>query len=798
MFASKDLFFTKPSGAGYQISRSVRTRSSASAYFNRTLTTPTNNKIWTYSVWVKKARPTSNYDSLFSISDSKVFRFGYSGSDFILNFIDTNTGWYFTTTQVFRDPSAWMHLVLVIDTTNATAGNRTKVYVNGIQVTAFSAKTDPSQNAASSFNAAVVHYIGQAPASGHYFDGYMTEVNFIDGQALTPSSFGETNAVTGVWQPIKYTGTYGTNGFYLNFSDNSNNTAATIGKDYSGNGNNWTPNNISVTTGVTYDSMLDVPTPYADGGNGRGNYAVMNPLKTGGITASNANLTVTGSASNTSTIVGTIGVSSGKWYWEFTVGSTDQNSMIGICTDAVTLTNYIGSDANGWGYYGVNGNKYNNATPVAYGASYTNGDVIGVALDADAGTLTFYKNNTSQGTAYSSLASNVYFPAYGDTGTAAVPTGSFNFGQRPFSYTPPTGFVALNTQNLPTPTISNGANYMAATTYTGTGATQTIANSGNNAGAISFQPDFVWIKSRSAATNNNLFDSVRGATNYLISNSTAAQATNANSLTAFGTTGFTLGSDAGAIGVNVNAATYVAWQWKASGSTVSNTSGTITSTVSAGATQGFSVVTYSGNSVAGATVGHGLGVKPSLMILFNRSVVGEHPVYSSVIGASNYLYIQATNASAAFSGFFNNTEPTSTVFSIGSDSRVNGSGNSLVAYCFSAVAGYSAFGSYTGNGSADGPFVYLGFRPRFLMMKRYSAGTANWYIFDSSRSTYNAIDVGIYPNLANAETALGASTYDFLSNGFKLRQTNADFNESGIGYIYAAFAENPFKNSLAR
>jgi len=247
---------------GYQISRSVRLRSSASAYLNRTLTTPTNNKIWTYSVWVKKARPTSNYDSLFSVSDSKVFRFGNTGSDFILNFIDTNTGWFFTTTQVFRDPSAWMHLVLVIDTTDATAGNRTKVYVNGIQVTAFSVKTDPSQNAASSFNTTVAHYIGQAPASGHYFDGYMTEINFIDGQALTPSSFGETNAITGVWQPKKYGGTYGTNGFYLNFSDNSNNTAATIGKDYSGNGNNWTPNSISVSAGATYDSMLDVPTPY--------------------------------------------------------------------------------------------------------------------------------------------------------------------------------------------------------------------------------------------------------------------------------------------------------------------------------------------------------------------------------------------------------------------------------------------------------------------------------------------------------------------------------------------------------
>jgi hypothetical protein len=208
-------------------------------------------------------------------------------------------------------------------------------------------------------------------------------------------------------------------------------------------------------------------------------------------------------------------------------------------------------------------------------------------------------------------------------------------------------------------------------------------------------------------------------------------------------------------------------------------------------------VTWTGNATSGATVGHGLGVKPSLMILFNRSSVGEHPVYSSVIGASNYLYIQGTNASAAYSGFFNNTEPTSTVFSIGSDSRVNGSGNSLVAYCFSAVAGYSAFGSYTGNGSTDGPFIYTGFRPRFVMVKNTtnSAGATNWAMQDSSRNGYNP-NKTLYANATSAEDS--SAYFDILSNGFKVRDTFRDVNTSGDTYIYACFAESPFKTSLAR
>ena len=282
MFASKDTLLTRPSG-GYTIARSVRLRSSASAYFNRTQTSG-NRRTYTYSAWVKRGNLTtkqnlfgtivyptpSNYQSYWSFLADNTFEIAlYSGSSYLGQLI---------TTQVFRDPSAWYHIVVQVDTTQATSSNRLKLYVNGTQVTSFSTTNYPSQNTDTFINTDTYQVgIGRvAPFSGtEYFDGYMAEINFIDGQALTPSSFGETDSITGVWKPKAYSGTYGTNGFELNFSDNSASTAATIGKDYSGNGNNWTPNNISVTAGATYDSMQDVPTLTSATA---ANYAVLNPL----------------------------------------------------------------------------------------------------------------------------------------------------------------------------------------------------------------------------------------------------------------------------------------------------------------------------------------------------------------------------------------------------------------------------------------------------------------------------------------------------------------------------------------
>jgi hypothetical protein len=343
--------------------------------------------------------------------------------------------------------------------------------------------------------------------------------------------------------------------------------------------------------------------------------------------------------------------------------------------------------------------------------------------------------------------------------------------------------------------IPDGRVAMAATLYTGTGASASISNAVNG---VSFQPDFVWAKGRSVAYNHYLFDSVRGALKELYSDSTSAESTGTQTLTAFNSNGFTLGTNNG---TNQSAATYVGWQWKAGGAAVSNTAGSITSSVSANTTAGFSVVTYTGTGVA-ATVGHGLGVKPSMIIIKNRSSATDWPTWHQFLPnpTTQQMWLNAVNAAQAqgANSAFNSTQPTSSVFSVGTVLEANGSGSNFVAYCFAPVAGYSAFGSYTGNGSTDGPFIYTGFRPRFILIKGSSFGS-NWFIQDSARDGYNVNNgVALRPNLANAQDGTTTYNLDILSNGFKLRSSAADSNTSGATFIYMAFAENPFKYSSAR
>jgi len=340
--------------------------------------------------------------------------------------------------------------------------------------------------------------------------------------------------------------------------------------------------------------------------------------------------------------------------------------------------------------------------------------------------------------------------------------------------------------------IPDGRTVMAATTYTGTGATQTINNSANG---VSFQPDLVWVKGRSGATDHAWYDAVRGVQKQIESNTTTAETTETTGLTAFGSTGFTIGALAQ---MNTNAATYVGWQWNAGGSTVTNTSGSISAQVRANTTAGFSVVTYTGTG-ANATVGHGLGVAPRMFIVKERSVAGDDwYVYHASLGAANTVFLNTTSASTAGgSAAWNSTAPTSTVFSLGTSVGVNQNTQTYVAYCFAAVAGYSAFGSYTGNGSADGPFIYTGFRPRFVLIKMSSA-VAFWRIHDTSRNPSNVADLSLYPNANYADTTAVSEYWDILSNGFKLRTSDSEQNANGGTYIYMAFAENPFKYANAR
>jgi hypothetical protein len=300
---------------------------------------------------------------------------------------------------------------------------------------------------------------------------------------------------------------------------------------------------------------------------------------------------------------------------------------------------------------------------------------------------------------------------------------------------------------------------------------------------------------RSAANSHALADSVRGSTIQLSSNNTDAELTRADTVTSFNSNGFSLGTNATGYSVNLNTATYVAWQWNAGGSTVTNTSGSITSQVRVNPTAGFSIVTYTGTG-ANATVGHGLGAVPSMYIVKRRNAGGDNwAVYNANIGNTQFLRLDTTNAAQTFN-LWQDTTPTSSVFYLTSDVGVNGSGSTFVAYCFAQVAGYSAFGSYTGNGSTDGPFIFTGFRPRYVMTKRSDA-VESWRIGDSARSPYNAVELELFANLANVEEN-NSNPIDYLSNGFKIRTSSSSHNASGGTYIYMAFAEHPFKNSLAR
>jgi hypothetical protein len=684
------------------------------------------------------------------------------------------------TSQVFRDVGAWFHLCFAADSTQATAADRIKIYINGVQVTSFSSSSYPTQNADGAVNSTIAHDIGTEQVNSIYFNGYLADIYFIDGQALDPTSFGEFDATTGVWNPKAYTGSYGTNGFRLEFADNSAATATTLGKDTSGNGNNWTPNNLSVTAGAGNDSLVDVPTNGSQtdtgvGGEVRGNYATLNPLDVSSITLSNGNLQLVASAAGY--VRGTINAA-GKVYWEVTITTAGLGGIIGIMqpNGAFPYTNSNGYHSGGTQY--VNGSSVG-----SWGASWTTGNVIGIAVDTDAGTITAYKNGSSQGSKAISttVAWMPWIHSYDGT-------NNVNFGQRAFAYTAPSGFKALNTANLPAPLVTKPNTVMDVALWTGNGSARSITG-------LAFNPDLVWIKGRSGATDHALYDAVRGVQIDLVSNSTAAETTQTQGLTAFNSDGFSLGTLAK---VNTSSATYAAWTWDAGSSTVTNTQGSITSSVRANATAGFSVVTYTGTGSVG-TIGHGLGVTPGMMIVKRRDFVANWYVYHSSIGNTGALGLNLTNATITSSAFWNNTSPTSTVLTISNASaELNANGGTYLLYCFAPVAGYSSFGSYVGNGSTDGPFVYTGFRPRWILVK--STSSTGWAILDAARDAYNLSTKQLFPHASDGE--LNDSTQylvaDLLSNGFKLRTTSSASNTSSQSYIFAAFAEHPFQYARAR
>ena len=752
----------------YEVSNSLRLRSSASAYLSRTLGTPTNANIWTWSGWVKRGTLGGNVSLIGVVAG------GTDTNNIVVRLLNDevsmaggSTIWR-VSSQVFRDPSAWYHIVISVDTTQATANNRILIYVNGVQITAFKTLNNPTQNTPIAINTASAPMQLGAYNTATFFDGYLAEVNFVDGQALTPSDLGDYDG-NNYWVPRAYAGTYGTNGFYLDFSDTT--STATLVADQSGVGNDWTPNNISLTAGSTYDSMVDSPTPYADAAN----YCTLNPLfgradAGGAYGATNGNLTGANIGAGGWAMLGStmaIPAASGKYYFECTVGAAPQTMSVGVQKAgtpfaAPYIVGYSG-DANGYSYAN-DGYKFNNGS-TAYGSTATVNDVIGVAIDASGATssIEFYKNGASMGVAFTGISGGL-MPALSTT--AAAGNCQMNFGQRPFAYTPPTDFKTINSFNIPEVTDDLET------------------------------PDLVWIKSRSATQSHTLFDNVRGVHNYLQSDNTALETTDVNSLLQFNKNGFLLGASAA---VNTSGRTYAGWGWKA-GTAFSNDAGTngatIASVGSVSQDAGFSISTH--EAQAGTySFYHGLGVAPSMFVFKNMDAGSNWVWWQNDIATpptTKFLYLNLTNgAGASGSNWLQSVTPNVIELTAG---QVHGTSGTYVAYAFADVEGYSKFGSYTGNGNPDGVFVYLGFRPKFVMVKRHDS-VSSWWMLDGSRDTFN-----LATKLQRANEPLGEETsyasMDMLSNGFKLRVSASESNASNGKYIYMAFAENPFKNSLAR
>mgnify|MGYP003633463399 CR=1 FL=1 len=933
-------------GASYEIEQSIRFNDNDTAYLTRTPVSASNRKTWTISTWVKYSIDTSSGSAIFgsgATAAEDTFAYITSGGaiDWIVRDSSTIRG-RIITNRLFRDPSAWYHLIFVLDTTSGTAGNRMRLYVNGSEETSFATDTNPPVNTDSTINSTLAQYIGLSRGNGgdNLWDGYQAEINFVDGTALAPTAFGETND-DGVWIPVSYSGSYGTNGYYLTGADStalgedvrisgdqvisyaaSQYTGATGSYTYSngrleadsankaiktadtfagdfefswnyvamanlvigvyetgedgtfsdsssaGNMQNMTDSwyiqtsSVAANRDIFYGGAVQVnATTIANGdtwkmtrssgtiklirngsdvhtfsqtstntvrivvaqgdaaadlsevvwvdnstlGNNffssglaavdqmsdspTANHCTLNPLWVDGHTLSDGNLVA--SAAANSAAIGTMAfdvTDSAGFYFEAKVTTAATYPNVGIRTIASpsqvgAVTSLSGNSTGRYAFTGSNGEFNDAGSGSSYGSAWagTADKVIGVLVKD--GALYFSIDGTIQnsGTAAKTGLTGLMLPTvFYDAGSGTAAAWELRFDASDWGTTP-SGYKAITTANLATPTIADGSKYFQPTLYEGDGSTQSIDQSGNS----TFQPDWVWIKNRDAADAHALFDAVRGATKVISSVNADAEDTNADTLTAFESDGFALGDD---VIVNTNAESYVAWQWKANGSGSSNEDGSVNTTAtSVNTTAGFSISKWTHTTSANYTVGHGLGAVPKMVIVKTLDQGTNWGVYHSALTVGKRLLLNGTGAE--ITGYWGANTWNSTVFSIGSERDANGS--TMVGYAFAEVEGYSSIGSYEGNGSADGTFVYTGFRPSFLLVKNIDA-VESWQIRDSKRDPFNVSKEILFPDTSGAEATSGGGQFgDLLSNGFKWRGADGG-NNSAATFMYMAFAENPF------
>ena len=900
----------------HSIDQSLRFDDGDSPYLSKSFASSSNRKTWTLSFWTKRGNISlaSNVGIMecgdqTGTNETEIIL--GTGNNLYIYGKTSNTGTInVAATQLFRDVSAWYHIVLVVDTTSATSTitgsstDRVRIYVNGSQVTDISATIVPALNSDHWINSnTYAHNINKFRTN--YYDGYLAEYHFIDGQALTPASFGETNEDTNQWIAKKYAGSYGTNGFYLKFQD-----SAALGDDSSGNTNDFTVTNLVAT-----DQVIDTPT---------NNYCTWNILDrvylNGTFSEGNTRIVI----NNDLQIKGSIMFpKTGKWYMECLYKDDDKTTEWGFRD--------YGDNTKGFQVYTsgtvsqllIRKDNATVATPTYPGVN----TIYSIAYDADTGAVEAFINGSSAYSGTLGTVSGDYIPHFlhGSSDPAFYSDIILNCGQdssfagnktaqgnggvgEDFYYTPPTGYQALNTNNLSDPSITLPNEHFNTLLYTGNGT------AGNAITGVGFSADFIWIKNRTTAYYHNLADTVRGITKGLNSNATDAENSYSN-VQSVQSDGFTVGANAL---VNGSSENLVSWNWKgsdtptktfvvtvtnpgsgnrytldtrvsgtnaipitleeggiytfdqadnsnsghplrfsttangthgggseyttgvttngtpgsagaytritvaasaptlyyyctahsgmgaeittpAAGGGVSNLDGTMASVINTNTTSGFSIASYTGNGSANQTVGHGLSVKPQIKIIKSRSLVEQWVVTGEVIGPANYrIFLNSNAGTGTAAGYY--PVDTSTTLGISGSNVSNGHNQSsatYIAYCFHSVEGYSKVGSYTGNGSTDGAFLYTGFKPQWLLVKETGAA-GNWIIWDVKRSEFNVMDDYLVPNDSAADRTNALVSVDFVSNGFKWRNSDNDMNGNGGSYIYLAFAESPFKYANAR
>ena len=765
-------------------------------YFNKSGITPDSDKNFTFSCWFKIGEKGSRLNTgLFNsntdgsnggnvtryaplatfTADGKLFGYDYDSGGY---------NWYFSTNRTFEDTSKWYHFVLAIDTTQSTSTDRMKIYIDGDQITSFSSTVYPALNQdLYTVMAGGYHILGLGYNAK--FDGYIAEVNLIENQQLTPSTFGLTDTSTGRWIPKALTGiTYGTNGFRLQFG-----TDSALGDDTSGNTNDFTATNLASTDQTTDSPSQNFPT--FDNNQTIDNAGGTNIFSEGNLRV-DMDYGGSGNQYGMALMNPAYAVTSGKYYWEHKLISQSHTnpsiynlSMPGIIdlNKDADITSYIGhtSGPTTYSWYTLGGyvfcdGTYDTQQYLPGGSTLPAiGDIINFALDMDNGAWYIGVNGT-----YVTANGAVGDPTSGSARTGAVRTfapntrkyiygtstqsgfncvDEVNFGQKSFTHSIPTGYTKWQQDNVP----STDKNI----------------------------PGMCWVKNRdSASWYHTIIDSSRGALKEIYTNGSFVEATQANSLRKFLKGGYQTG-EAG--NWNNGGDRFVSWNWVANNGTSSaNSNGSIASVVQANQTAGFSIVKYSGNSGSAGTIGHGLSAKPEWIMVKDRDASSyEWMVQHTSLGATHYGSISSTDPFYDNDTIWNDTEPTSSVFSIGTNGSVNTGTNDYVAYVWHSVDGFSKFGSYSGNGDADGKFVYTGFTPVWIMVKRSTASGYNWQIWDTKRSPINPVtNQALFADGTFAEG--GTSKLDILSNGFKWRGTEAWVNASSVTYVYMAFAEHPF------